>query len=197
MMEGDPWALEDLPAAQSSSRRSTARSCSCTPATDICSRTAAWPTTTSRRQTQLKERVSSSCTGSTLPGRLAVVFSCQWRAAEEGNRASLPGASTSPRRPDLAGAHRAAARPGALAGGAALVDVRRLDDPAVSLPAHSVSLLTSSRSTSASSARRADRPRLRLTARGDERPCGALAEGSRLRGVRRPRRRGRARGRCP
>ena len=46
MMEDDEWALRTSPPRASSSRRSRARSCSCIPATDICSPTTASPTTT-------------------------------------------------------------------------------------------------------------------------------------------------------
>jgi Dienelactone hydrolase and related enzymes len=55
MMEGDEWAMEDLPRRVSSSRRSTVRSCSCTRARDICS-----PTTVCRTTTRAPRGCSSN-----------------------------------------------------------------------------------------------------------------------------------------
>ena len=54
MMEDDEWAMEDLPAARELSKRSTARSCSCTQVIDICS-----PTTACRTTTRAPRRCSS------------------------------------------------------------------------------------------------------------------------------------------
>lgn len=50
MMEGDEWAVEDLPAARELVEGSIARSCSCIPAIDICSPTTACRTTTRARR---------------------------------------------------------------------------------------------------------------------------------------------------